>query len=228
MRALQGAAVARADGRRARHRHRHGAGDVPSLPARAGSRRTSICRPGGSLAIGGAPMPAAAIAKLAEQLPRLQLDERYGATETTAAATMMPLGHTARHPTASAGRAVRRGADHGRGGARGSAGRGGRGLDQGADGGAGLLGERCRDPRELRRRLLALGRRRAPRRGGLPPDRGPHQGHDQPRRLQGVQRRGRAGARRASRRSSRRRSSPSPIRCSASGSTPSSPPATGG
>jgi long-chain acyl-CoA synthetase len=44
---------------------------------------------------GGAPMPGATIATLAQKLPRLQLANAYGATETTSPATMMPLGHTA-------------------------------------------------------------------------------------------------------------------------------------
>jgi long-chain acyl-CoA synthetase len=44
---------------------------------------------------GGAPMPEASIAKLAEVLPRLRLMNLYGATETTSPATMMPAHHTA-------------------------------------------------------------------------------------------------------------------------------------
>jgi long-chain acyl-CoA synthetase len=47
---------------------------------------------------GGAPMPEATIASLAECLPRLQLSNGYGATETTAGTTLMPFAHTARHP----------------------------------------------------------------------------------------------------------------------------------
>lgn len=39
---------------------------------------------------GGAPMPAATIAALAERLPRLKLMNAYGATETTSPATIMP------------------------------------------------------------------------------------------------------------------------------------------
>jgi long-chain acyl-CoA synthetase len=54
---------------------------------------------------GGAPMPEAVISQLAERLPRLQIMNGYGATEATAAATQMPLGHTARHPD-SVGRVV--------------------------------------------------------------------------------------------------------------------------
>lgn len=56
-------------------------------------------------AYGGAPMPEAAIEKLAEVLPRLQLMNAYGATETTSPTTLMPFGHTARHPD-SVGQAV--------------------------------------------------------------------------------------------------------------------------
>jgi long-chain acyl-CoA synthetase len=54
---------------------------------------------------GGAPMPEATIARLAEALPNLQLMNAYGATETTAPTTVMPLGHTERHPE-SVGQAV--------------------------------------------------------------------------------------------------------------------------
>ena len=50
-------------------------------------------------------MPEAAIARLAERLPRVQLVNGYGATETALAATLMPLGHTAGH-LESVGRAV--------------------------------------------------------------------------------------------------------------------------
>ena len=56
-------------------------------------------------AYGGAPMPEASIEKLAEALPRLQLMNAYGATETTSPATLMPFGDTARRPD-SVGRAV--------------------------------------------------------------------------------------------------------------------------
>jgi long-chain acyl-CoA synthetase len=41
---------------------------------------------------GGAPMPEATIAALAERLPRLTLLNAYGATETTSPATLMPHG----------------------------------------------------------------------------------------------------------------------------------------
>ncbi|MGO8920975.1 MAG: class I adenylate-forming enzyme family protein [Stellaceae bacterium] len=54
---------------------------------------------------GGAPMPEATIAALAQRLPRLQLANAYGATETTSPATVMPLGSTAAHP-ASVGQVV--------------------------------------------------------------------------------------------------------------------------
>ncbi len=47
---------------------------------------------------GGAPMPEATIAKLAEALPGLVLMNAYGATETTSPATLMPMGETARRP----------------------------------------------------------------------------------------------------------------------------------
>jgi long-chain acyl-CoA synthetase len=47
-------------------------------------------------AYGGASMPAATIAALAEKLPRLGLMNAYGATETTSPATIMPAEETAR------------------------------------------------------------------------------------------------------------------------------------
>lgn len=45
---------------------------------------------------GGAPMPAATLARLAELLPRLSLVNCYGATETSSPVTMMPPAETAR------------------------------------------------------------------------------------------------------------------------------------
>lgn len=54
---------------------------------------------------GGAPMPEATIAALAERLPGLVLVNAYGATETTSPATIMPLGATAGHAD-SVGRVV--------------------------------------------------------------------------------------------------------------------------
>jgi acyl-CoA synthetase (AMP-forming)/AMP-acid ligase II len=44
---------------------------------------------------GGAPMATATIARLARKLPRLQLMNAYGATETTSPATLMPPAETA-------------------------------------------------------------------------------------------------------------------------------------
>ncbi len=44
---------------------------------------------------GGAPMPEATIAALAEKLPELVLMNAYGATETTSPTTIMPAGRTA-------------------------------------------------------------------------------------------------------------------------------------
>lgn len=54
---------------------------------------------------GGAPMATATIARLTEKLPRLQLMNAYGATETTSPATLMPPADTADHPD-SVGKAV--------------------------------------------------------------------------------------------------------------------------
>jgi long-chain acyl-CoA synthetase len=56
-------------------------------------------------AYGGAPMPAATLARLAELLPDLDLMNAYGATETTSPTTLMPRGHTAAHAD-SVGKAV--------------------------------------------------------------------------------------------------------------------------
>jgi len=47
---------------------------------------------------GGAPMPEATIAALAEKLPDLVLVNAYGATEVTSPATLMPMGETALRP----------------------------------------------------------------------------------------------------------------------------------
>lgn len=46
---------------------------------------------------GGAPMPVATIDEIAARLPRLVLQNAYGATETTSPATMMPAGLTRDH-----------------------------------------------------------------------------------------------------------------------------------
>ncbi len=46
---------------------------------------------------GGAPMPVAAIDRLARRLPGLTLQNAYGATETTSPATLMPSGLTRDH-----------------------------------------------------------------------------------------------------------------------------------
>lgn len=46
---------------------------------------------------GGAPMPEATIATLAEKLPDLILVNAYGATETASPATIMPMGGTRQH-----------------------------------------------------------------------------------------------------------------------------------
>ena len=56
-------------------------------------RRLPDWRVGG---YGGAPMAPATIANFAEVLPRLQLMNAYGSTETTSPATMMPPSETAR------------------------------------------------------------------------------------------------------------------------------------
>lgn len=47
---------------------------------------------------GGAPMPEATIAALAEKLPQLVLMNAYGSTEVTSPATLMPIGGTAERP----------------------------------------------------------------------------------------------------------------------------------
>ena len=48
-------------------------------------------------AYGGAPMPVATIARLAEKTPGLTLMNCYGSTETTSPSTLMPQGETATH-----------------------------------------------------------------------------------------------------------------------------------
>src|SRR5262249_28573182 len=71
--------------------------------------RSTLCRPepnfervdlsGGRLGgFGGAPMATATIARLAQTLPRLQLMNAYGATETTSPATIMPPAEAAARP----------------------------------------------------------------------------------------------------------------------------------
>lgn len=47
---------------------------------------------------GGAPMPEATIAALADRLPKLVLVNAYGSTEVTSPATLMPMGETVRRP----------------------------------------------------------------------------------------------------------------------------------
>lgn len=54
---------------------------------------------------GGAPMPAATIARLAQRLPGLSLFNAYGSTETTGPVVLMPPAQTGSH-AASVGRAV--------------------------------------------------------------------------------------------------------------------------
>ncbi|MDX2155610.1 MAG: AMP-binding protein [Hyphomicrobiaceae bacterium] len=49
---------------------------------------------------GGAPMPAVTIERLAQRLPRLQLFNAYGSTETTGPVVLMPPSETARRATA--------------------------------------------------------------------------------------------------------------------------------
>jgi len=46
---------------------------------------------------GGAPMPEATIARLARELPGLQLINAYGATETTSPSTLLPAPYSASH-----------------------------------------------------------------------------------------------------------------------------------
>lgn len=46
---------------------------------------------------GGAPMPTSTIDEMAQCLPRLQLLNAYGATETTSPTTLMPVGQTRAH-----------------------------------------------------------------------------------------------------------------------------------
>ena len=66
------------------------------------ARDLSAWRIGG---YGGAPMPTATIARLAETLPGLKLMNAYGATETTSPAVLMPTRYAAAHAD-SVGKAV--------------------------------------------------------------------------------------------------------------------------
>jgi len=66
------------------------------------ARDLSAWRIGG---YGGAPMPTATIARLAETLPGLKLMNAYGATETTSPAVLMPPRYAAAHAD-SVGKAV--------------------------------------------------------------------------------------------------------------------------
>ena len=165
---LQGGGLPRAGGARAHDAYAAGAGNVQSLPARAAVSRTadlSAWRLGG---FGGAPMATATIERLARKLPRLQLMNAYGATETTSPATMMPPAETAARLD-SVGLAVPCGEmlvmDED-----------GREVPRGEEGEIWLRGPMVvsgywNDPegdgRELRCRLLALGRHRIDRCRGL-------------------------------------------------------------
>ena len=66
------------------------------------ARRFDAWRIGG---YGGAPMPEATIAELADRLPDLNLMNAYGATETASPTTIMPIGATADRPD-SVGKSV--------------------------------------------------------------------------------------------------------------------------
>ena len=147
---------------------------------------------------GGAPMPTATIERLAERLPGLALMNAYGATETTS-----PISHDAaggdrrpRRQRRPRGAGRRRSSPSTRTGARC---RRARSASSGIDGPSvvkGYWGNPEATAQKLRRRLLALGRPRHGRRGRLRARARPQEGHDQPRRLQDLHRRGRGRARR--------------------------------
>ena len=178
----------RAGRARAHDAHAPGAGHVQSAAcsSRASRRPTSSAwRLGG---FGGAPMADGHHrAAGATKLPRLQLMNAYGATETTSPATLMPPAETAARLD-SVGLAVPCGEilvmdDDGRE------------VPRGAEGEVWLRGPMVvsgywNDPKahgpELRRRLLALGRHRLDRCRGLRARVRPQEGHDQPRRLQDL------------------------------------------
>ena len=144
---------------------------------------------------GGAPMPEATIAALAERLPRLTLLNAYGATETTSPATLMPHGPAARpRRLGRRAAALRRHPRDGRRRPRAAARRDRRALDRRADGRARLLGQCRGDGGIVHRRLLALRRPRLDRRRGLRAHLRPQEGHAQSRRLQGLFGRGRERA----------------------------------
>ena len=160
---------------------------------------------------GSASMPEAAITRLAERLPQVQLVNGYGATETTLATTLMPLGHTARHPD-SVGRAVPcaevRIMDEA--GCEVPVGEAGEVWIKGPMVVPGYFANDTATRDAFVAGFWRSGDIGAIDEGGLPPGARPPQGHDQPRRLQGVQRRGRERAEPPIRQSSRPRWSRSP------------------
>ena len=193
LRGLQGQGVPRARGARADHAHGPGAGDVQSLPARAATSGLRPRRLARSAAIGGAPMPEATIARLAEMLPQLQLMNLYGATETTSPATIMPARHTA----GRTGQRRRGPVPCGELRVMDDDGREVRPAPRARSGSAGRWWCRAtgRSPSSTRRDFCG-GYWRSGDIGALDADGyrarlRSHQGHDQPRRLQGLLRRGR-------------------------------------
>ena len=135
---------------------------------------------------GGSPMPIATVTTLAEKLPQLKLVNAYGSTETSSPSSVTPPGAGDRVDTV--GRPVPCALikiidDDGR---RSGRGRKRRDLHRRRPCRQGLLGRRGGHRQGLHCRLLAVGRHRRLYAGWLSQGLRPQEGHDQPRRLQGL------------------------------------------
>jgi acyl-CoA synthetase (AMP-forming)/AMP-acid ligase II len=153
---------------------------------------------------GGAPMPEATIATLRRKLPQLGLHNAYGSTETTSPSTLMPAASTAECPdsvgwTVPCGEIIVVDAD-----GRSSRRRDRRAVDPRAHGGSRLLTTRkpraSPSPTAIGARATSVHRPARVRARLRPAER-----HDQPRRLQGVQRGSGERAQPSSRRPRKRR-----------------------
>ena len=138
---------------------------------------------------GGAPMPEATIAALADKLPDLILMNAYGSTEVTSPATLMPMGETALRPD-SVGRTVPCGEirivdEEGRDVPRGQPGEIWIGGPMTVPG---YWNDEARDGGRVRGRVLEVRRCRFHGRRRLCPASRPQEGHDHPRWLQRLQR----------------------------------------
>ena len=171
-----------------RHRHRRGAPGLRGAAAGARVRRPDWSRVRG-VSSGAAPLPVALIERLKALLPNAVIGEGYGLTEVTMQATGNPSFRSGTRKPGTVGVPVFDTEISIRplgGGDAAARRRARRGLHPRPAGDARLRpppgGHRRVD---RRRRLVPLRRRRHPRRGRLPVDRRPHQGHAA---LQGLQR----------------------------------------